>query len=211
MPVLGIGLTAVGRVPMVAVLGNHDYEAGKQDEIRQILAGAGVTVLDGDTFEVRGVGFAGAKGFMGGFGAHVLEPWGERSLKNLVRETVAEALKLEAGLARLRTPQRVAVLHYAPIQATVEGEPPEIHALLGCSRWRSRSTATRWRPSSTATRTAASPRGGAGPAPPSTMSPCRCCAALSPTGRRFAWWSWRCRPGRRREPGGPAERGASAP
>ena len=77
---------------------------------------------------------AGVKGFCGGFGRGVLEPWGEEVIKHFVREAVAEVLKLESVLARLQTEQRLAVLHYAPIRATVEGEPPEIFPFLGSSR-----------------------------------------------------------------------------
>lgn len=125
---------SVVRVPIIAVLGNHDFEGGKADEVTQILADAGVRVLDGDTCEVRGVGFAGVKGFCGGFGARALAPWGEDIIKRFVHEAVDEALKLEAALARLRMPARVAVLHYAPVLDTVQGEPCEIHAFLGSSR-----------------------------------------------------------------------------
>jgi Icc-related predicted phosphoesterase len=121
-------------IPVIAVLGNHDYESGKQDEIRQILTDAGVSVLDGEATEVQGVGFAGVKGFAGGFGRGALGPWGERAIKVFVQEAVDEALKLEAALARLRTNQRVAVLHYSPVRSTVEGEPPEIFPYLGSSR-----------------------------------------------------------------------------
>ena len=122
------------RVPCVAVLGNHDCEAGKQDEVRQILTDAGVTVLDGDSCELQGVGFAGVKGFCGGFGRGALGPWGEEIIKSFVREAVNEAFKLESALARLRTPNRVALLHYSPVRSTVEGEPPEIFPYLGSSR-----------------------------------------------------------------------------
>ncbi len=127
-------LQAAVRIPMVAVLGNHDYEAGRQDEIRGLLQQVGAFVLDGETCEVRGIGFAGAKGFAGGFGRGTLGPWGEPVIKAFVREAVDEAMKLETALARLRTPQRVVVLHYAPVQATVEGEPREIFPFLGTSR-----------------------------------------------------------------------------
>jgi Icc-related predicted phosphoesterase len=127
-------LTAAMKIPVIAVLGNHDYEGGKPDEIRQILMDGGVTVLDGEATEVHGVGFAGVKGFAGGFGRGALGPWGEKAIKAFVQEAVDEALKLEAALARLRTQKRVALLHYSPIRATVEGEPPEIFAYLGSSR-----------------------------------------------------------------------------
>src|SRR5712691_227015 len=127
-------LAAAMKIPVIAVLGNHDYEGGKPDEIRQILVDGGVTMLDGEATEVQGVGFAGVKGFAGGFGRGALGPWGERAIKAFVQEAVDEALKLESALARLRTQKRVALLHYSPIRATVEGEPPEIFAYLGSSR-----------------------------------------------------------------------------
>lgn len=120
--------------PVLAVLGNHDYESGRQDEVREVMARAGVRVLDGTACEVLGIGFAGTKGFGGGFDRHILEPWGEQSMKQMVKEGVDEAMKLETALARLRTQQRVVLLHYAPIQATVKGEPLEIYPFLGCSR-----------------------------------------------------------------------------
>jgi len=122
------------RVPCVTVLGNHDYEAGKADEVRQILIDAGVTVLDGDSCEIHGVGFAGVKGFCGGFGRGALGPWGEEIIKIFVREAVNEAFKLESALARLKGQHRVALLHYSPVRATVEGEPLEIFPYLGSSR-----------------------------------------------------------------------------
>ena len=122
------------KIPVVAVLGNHDFESGHADEVKKILTDAGVIVLDGDAHEVAGVGFAGVKGFAGGFGPRALGPWGEEAIKNFVHEAVNEALKLEAALARLRTPQRIAVLHYAPIVGTVFGEPLEIYPFLGSSR-----------------------------------------------------------------------------
>src|SRR5687768_10647883 len=132
--VLARELTTSVNIPVIAVLGNHDYESGHQDEIRQILSDAGVSVLDGEATEVHGVGFAGVKGFAGGFGRGALGPWGERTIKMFVQEAIDEALKLEAALARLRTHQRVAVLHYSPVRSTVEGEPPEIFPYLGSSR-----------------------------------------------------------------------------
>jgi Icc-related predicted phosphoesterase len=132
--ILARELTTAVKIPVIAVLGNHDYESGQQDEIRSVLNDAGVTVLDGEATEVHGVGFAGVKGFAGGFGRGALGPWGEMAIKQFVQEAVDEALKLEAALARLRTHRRVAVLHYAPIRGTVDGEPPEILPYLGSSR-----------------------------------------------------------------------------
>jgi Icc-related predicted phosphoesterase len=132
--VLARELNTAVKIPVVAVLGNHDFEGGQEREIRQILVDAGATVLDGEATEVQGVGFAGAKGFGGGFGRGALGPWGEKAIKAFVQEAVDEALKLEAALARLRTQQRIAILHYAPMRATVEGEPVEIFPYLGSSR-----------------------------------------------------------------------------
>lgn len=127
-------LTSGLKIPAVTVLGNHDFESGQQDEICRILTDAGVIPLDGDTTEIHGVGFAGVKGFAGGFGRRALGPWGEEIIKKFVHEAVGEALKLESALARLRSDRIVAVLHYSPIQETVEGEPREIFPFLGCSR-----------------------------------------------------------------------------
>jgi Icc-related predicted phosphoesterase len=127
-------LAAALKIPVLAVLGNHEYEAGRADEVRGAFADAGIVLLDGEAAEVHGLGFAGVKGFAGGFGKHALQAWGEEILKRFVHEGVDEALKLESALARLRTPQRIALLHYAPIKATVEGEPVEIYPFLGSSR-----------------------------------------------------------------------------
>jgi len=123
------------KLPKLAVLGNHDFESNAADEVSRILTeAAGVVVLDGTAVEVLGVGFAGAKGFPGGFGTRALQAWGEAPVKAFVAAAVEEALKLESALARLRTPGRVALLHYAPIGATVDGEPVEIYPFLGSSR-----------------------------------------------------------------------------
>ena len=132
--ILAREVTTSMNIPVIAVLGNHDYEAGKQVEIRQILTDAGVTVLDGEATEIHGVGFAGVKGFAGGFGRGALGPWGEQAIKHFVQEAIDESLKLEAALARLRTTRRVAMMHYSPVRATVEGEPAEIFPYLGSSR-----------------------------------------------------------------------------
>ena len=125
----------VMRLPKLAVLGNHDFESDAAAEVAQILAdAAGVMVLDGTAVEVLGVGFAGAKGFPGGFGERALQSWGEAPIKAFVRAAIDETLKLESALARLRTPGRVALLHYAPVGGTVAGEPAEIYPFLGSSR-----------------------------------------------------------------------------
>jgi Icc-related predicted phosphoesterase len=121
-------------IPTVAVLGNHDCESGKMAEVTRILGEAGVHVLDGTSFEVHGVGFAGVKGFCGGFGRRALGPWGEEVVKLFVQEALNEALKLETALARLRDGPRIVLMHYSPIEGTVEGEPKEIYPYLGSSR-----------------------------------------------------------------------------
>ena len=131
--VLAKELQAV-KIPKIAVLGNHDFESDAAGEVTEILAGAHVTVLDGTAIEISGIGFAGAKGFAGGFGERALQAWGEGATKVFVREAVDETLKLESALARLRTPGRVVLLHYSPIVDTVDGEPREIFPFLGSSR-----------------------------------------------------------------------------
>ena len=131
---LGRALATVG-VPVVAVLGNHDYESARVPELTKILGESGVQVLDGgEACEIQGIGFAGVKGFAGGFGRRALGPWGEETIKLFVREAVDEALKLETSLSKLRTDRKVALLHYSPIVGTVEGEPKEIYPYLGSSR-----------------------------------------------------------------------------
>jgi uncharacterized protein len=123
------------RIPVVAVLGNHDYQSGQQEEVKKVLRTAKVVLLEeSETFQVKDVGFAGAKGFGGGFDKHMLTPFGEDSIKHFVTEAVNESLKLEIGLNSLRTEKVVVLLHYSPIAATVVGEPPEIFPFLGSSR-----------------------------------------------------------------------------
>ena len=122
------------RVPVVAVLGNHDYESGQHEAVQRVLTDAGIHVLDGESIEIAGVGFAGTKGFCGGFGPRALGAWGEPIIKAFVQEAVSETLKLEAALGRLRSTTRIALLHYAPVVSTVEGEPLEIYPFLGSTR-----------------------------------------------------------------------------
>ena len=121
-------------IPMVGVLGNHDYECGVPGEVARILEQAGVTMLGEQATVIHDVGFAGAKGFIGGFGRGELGAFGEDAIKVFVDESREEARKLENGLRSLRTERAVAVLHYAPIPETVEGEPLEIYPFLGSSR-----------------------------------------------------------------------------
>ena len=121
-------------IPIVAVLGNHDYECGQPGEVCRILHDAVVTVLDERATVITGVGFAGVKGYIGGFGRGELGAFGEAGIKAIVDESIAEARKLENALRTLRTERTVALLHYAPIAATVEGEPLEIWPFLGSSR-----------------------------------------------------------------------------
>jgi Icc-related predicted phosphoesterase len=122
------------RVPTVSVLGNHDYESGHEAELQKLMVDAGIKVLDGTAYERGGVGFAGTKGFVGGFGRGMLTAFGEREVKAFVQSSIDESLKLERGMSQLRTPKRVVVLHYSPIAATVVGESPEIFPFLGTSR-----------------------------------------------------------------------------
>jgi Icc-related predicted phosphoesterase len=122
------------KVPILAVMGNHDYEGGSADAVKNVLCEAGVVVLDGTVHVMEDVAFAGVKGFCGGFGRHTLEPWGEPIIKAYVQEAVEETLKLEKALARVRNMPKVAVLHYAPIAGTVAGEPEQIYPFLGSSR-----------------------------------------------------------------------------
>ena len=122
------------RLPTIVVLGNHDYESGKEQELGRMMTAAGIKVLDGSGYERDGVGFAGCKGFIGGFGRGVLTAFGEREVKDFVRASIDETMKLERGLSQLRAPKRVIVIHYSPILETVQGEAPEIFPFMGTSR-----------------------------------------------------------------------------
>jgi Icc-related predicted phosphoesterase len=122
------------RLPIVAVLGNHDYESGRQADLTRMMTDAGIKLLDGTAYERDGVGFAGAKGFPGGFGRGALTAFGEPEVKAFVQAAIDEALKLERAMSQLRTAKRVVVLHYAPIGDTIRGEALEIYPYLGSSR-----------------------------------------------------------------------------
>ncbi|HEY8593153.1 MAG TPA: metallophosphoesterase [Sphingomicrobium sp.] len=121
-------------IPVVGVLGNHDYECGQPEHVTEILRDAGMTVLDEQAVEIDGVGFAGVKGFMGGYGRGELAPFGEPIAKAFVDEVMSEARKLENQLRTLRTERSVAVLHYSPTEETLTGEPAEIYQYLGSQR-----------------------------------------------------------------------------
>jgi Icc-related predicted phosphoesterase len=121
-------------IPIIGVLGNHDYECGQPEEVTKILHQAGMRCLDGEAYEIEGVGFAGCKGFIGGYGRHMLSAFGEPAIKAFVQASIDENLKLETSLRMLRTDRIVVVTHYSPVQETVEGEPPEIFPFLGSAR-----------------------------------------------------------------------------
>jgi Icc-related predicted phosphoesterase len=121
------------RIPIVTVLGNHDYESNKEMELAEMIRSRGIHLLDGTSFELNGVGFAGTKGFGGGFGRYQLAEFGEGCIKIFVKQSENEAEKLRNSLAGLTTEKRIVVTHYAPIRGTVEGEPEPIHPFLGSS------------------------------------------------------------------------------
>jgi Icc-related predicted phosphoesterase len=125
-------------VPVIAVLGNHDYEKGRHKLIRQIVQNDNVHILNGESIVIGNIGFAGIKGFGGGFDGHMLSMFGEGAMKAFVQEAVDEALHLDRALARLDADhpgiKKVVVLHYSPIKSTVIGEPEAIFPFLGCSR-----------------------------------------------------------------------------
>ncbi len=121
-------------IPIIGVLGNHDYECGCAEEVMHILRGAGMKVLDGQSVEIDGVGFVGVKGFAGGFGRRMLGSFGEPAMKQFVSETMNEALRLENAMRQVRSKRSVVILHYAPVVDTIESEPLEIYPFLGSSR-----------------------------------------------------------------------------
>ncbi|HET6568003.1 MAG TPA: metallophosphoesterase [Rhodothermales bacterium] len=132
--ILAADIRAFVRIPVLGVLGNHDFESGTAATVREIMEDVGVDMLDGECAEVNGVGFAGVAGFGGGFGRHMLNAWGESLIKQFVQASVEEALKLEQALTKMETEHRVVLMHYAPICQTVQGEPLEIYPFLGSSR-----------------------------------------------------------------------------
>ena len=127
-------IRAAVRIPIIGVLGNHDFESGQSELVCKVLDDAGVNMLNGEAIEIAGVGFAGVCGFGGGFGRRMLNAWGEPLIKQFVQESISHAVRLEQALAKLQTERRIVVLHYSPIRETLHGEDPEIYAFLGSSR-----------------------------------------------------------------------------
>jgi Icc-related predicted phosphoesterase len=121
-------------IPVIGVLGNHDYECGCPEEITRILRDAGMKLLEGQAAEIDGVGFVGVKGFAGGFGRRMLGSFGEPAMKQFVAETMSETMRLENAMRTVRATRSVVVLHYAPVTDTIESEPLEIYPFLGSSR-----------------------------------------------------------------------------
>jgi Icc-related predicted phosphoesterase len=124
-------------IPIIAVLGNHDYEKNQQHLIREILSNEKIQILDGESTIINNVGFAGVKGFGGGFDKYMLAMFGENMMKKFVEESVSEALKLDSALRGLDSKdeiKKIAILHYSPIKETVIGEPAEIFPFMGSSR-----------------------------------------------------------------------------
>jgi Icc-related predicted phosphoesterase len=121
--------------PVVAVLGNHDYHRDAQEEVAAVLRRSGVIVLEGDGAVLRlngvSVGVAGVKGFGGGFAGACATDFGEPEMKSFVAATRRSADDLESALGQLHTDVRVALLHYAPVERTLVGEPQPLWPFLG--------------------------------------------------------------------------------
>jgi len=122
-------------VPVLAVLGNHDYHAGREHEVAKHLEGSGVRVLEGEaeTVTVDGttVGVAGVKGFGGGFAGASGTEFGEPEMKAFMAHTREVARRLEDALSSLQADVRVALMHYSPVEQTLRGERLEIYPFLG--------------------------------------------------------------------------------
>lgn len=123
-------------VPVLAVLGNHDYESDRPEEVISTLQDH-LHLLDGDTFILGDVGFTGVKGFSGGFNRYKMPAYGEEINKEFVKIIKEEAAKLDQGLQELNGQQgirkKVVLLHYAPLEDTVIGEPEQIFPFMGSS------------------------------------------------------------------------------
>jgi Icc-related predicted phosphoesterase len=126
-------------IPVFAVLGNHDYHAGRSEDLRAVLGEAGVRMLDRSwkTCEIAGLelGVVGTKGFVGGFPGSALPDFGEPLMRSVYAETTLEADAIAKGLQEIvHCDLRIVLLHYAPVQETIDGEPAGIHVMLGSDR-----------------------------------------------------------------------------
>ncbi|MDR3570535.1 MAG: metallophosphoesterase [Syntrophobacteraceae bacterium] len=120
-------------IPVLGVLGNHDFESGNEAAIHRMLSESGIAMFDGNSQKIYGIGFTGVKGFGGGFGARALQPWGESAIKNFVQEVAAETQRLASGLSKLEPGPKIVMMHYSPIVGTISGEPAEVFPFLGSS------------------------------------------------------------------------------
>jgi Icc-related predicted phosphoesterase len=123
-------------LPVYAVLGNHDYHSGAQNEITGLLDDHGICVLEGrgELLDVAGcrLGVAGAKGFGGGFAGKCGSAFGEREMKAFIEHTELVAGRLANALRAVEDADvLVALMHYSPVADTLRGEPPEIYPFLG--------------------------------------------------------------------------------
>jgi Icc-related predicted phosphoesterase len=125
------------KIPIVAVLGNHDFHNNNNNQISEVLLQNGIHILDGGCITLKindkTVGFTGTKGFCGGYGHYSIPDFGEQSLRLLVEEIEHEALKIKHGLMNLDTDFKIVVLHYSPTIETLKGENQQIYFFLGGS------------------------------------------------------------------------------
>jgi Icc-related predicted phosphoesterase len=121
-------------LPILAVLGNHDHESDDAARLAAMVTEAGLHLLDATVEEIGDVGFVGTKGFCGGFTERLVQPFGERALKDFIHTSIEEAVRLESAVTKLDCRAIVGVLHYAPVVDTLEGESPELYPMLGTSR-----------------------------------------------------------------------------
>jgi hypothetical protein len=128
-----ISLLEAIALPKIAVLGNHDHQNDENEMLVKMMEGSGICVLDCTSCVIDGVGFVGTKGFCGGFGELRIQPLGEQAIKEFVRNSIDEAVRVENALNELDTRKRIAILHYAPVKETLTGEPPELFPFLGSS------------------------------------------------------------------------------
>jgi uncharacterized protein len=122
-------------LPKIAVIGNHDHESDRTEELLDMMQQAGICVLECKTCVIDDVGFVGTKGFCGGFGRWCVSTFGEQALKSFVQTSVDEAQALDealAGVAGAR--KKVAIMHYSPTRDTLKGEAEEVYPFLGTSR-----------------------------------------------------------------------------